>query len=71
MRQMLIKITYPNGAVQQETAFESIAEAAKALFTHVPEGVKIEVAGAVVTEAPAVVEEVVEKPVAKKKSAAK
>lgn len=36
---MLIKIKYPDGTVQVETAFGSVAEAQKALFTTVPEGV--------------------------------
>ncbi len=38
---MLITITWPDGTVQKETAFGSIEALKKALFTHVPEGVKI------------------------------
>ncbi len=51
---MLIKVTYPNGVVQLETAFQSVAEATKALFSAVPPGVKIENADQV--ESPAKVD---------------
>ena len=40
---MLIRIIYPNGAVQVETAFNTVEECAKALFVQVPEGTRFEV----------------------------
>jgi predicted glycoside hydrolase/deacetylase ChbG (UPF0249 family) len=54
---MKITITHADGHKQVETAFNTIEELQKALFLHVPEGVKFE------TDAPvAFVEEPVEAP---------
>ena len=53
---MKITITHADGHKQVETAFNTIEELQKALFLHVPEGVKFE------TDAPVAVEEPVEAP---------
>ncbi len=39
---MKVKITYPDGTVQVETAFNSVEEAISKLFTNKPANVKVE-----------------------------
>ncbi len=56
---MKIKVTYPDGTVAVETAFNTVEEAKKALFTTVPDTVRFDTDEVVPVqeEAPKAVEE--------------